>query len=225
MIRVKTDASDFEKDILGLVQYSLGFLDGAERGKPQFLKVIGAEVVESLKQFVDSNARVDPQMLHHVYEWYQTGSPNARLFDISYLATDMGLSFGYTFRQSQSVASGSKVPFYDKANIMENGIPVKIKPVRAQSLAFDVNGEMVFTKSEVTVNNPGGEEVVGSFEKTLDMFFNQYFSQSFLDILGISNNLINPKEFNQGLGSGKMVNRASGIRSGYQWIARAGDVI
>jgi len=74
--------------------------------------------------------------LHHVYEWYQTGSPAARLFDINYISNQIGLSFNSTFRQSVSIKSGSKVPFYNKAQIIENGIPVTIRPVSSEVLSF-----------------------------------------------------------------------------------------
>jgi hypothetical protein len=220
MINVKFNSKQFAKDMKNIVEYSSGFIEGAHKGKRAMLENVGQEVLQGLKQFIDTNARVNPSALHHVYEWYQTGSPDARLFDINYVATQMGLSFNSTFRQSTSIKSGSKVPFYNKAQIMENGIPVTIRPVAAQALAFNDNGKMVFTKTPVTVTAPGGESASGSYGRVFDQFFSQYFSQSFLQSTGILNHLNNPEPFKSNLNRGKSGGRSAGISVGYNWITR-----
>jgi hypothetical protein len=175
-----------------------------------------------MKEFIDSNARVNPEMLHHVYEWYQTGSPSARLYDISYTTSNLGLSFRSSFSQSISVKNGSRIPFYNKARIMEEGIPVTIRPKVAQVLAFTDNGEEVFTRGPVQVLNPGGNEVEGGFEKVFDMFFNRYFSQAFLRVSGVAKYLENPEVYRKNMKAGKSMGRSKGISTGYRWIANAG---
>ena len=90
-----------------IVNYSIGFLEGVQKGKTAFLKVMGLQTVELMKEFIDSNARVNPEMLHHIYEWNQTGSPSARLYNISYTTSNLGLSFMSSFSQSTSI---SKMP-------------------------------------------------------------------------------------------------------------------
>ena len=172
---VTFDDKKFIADMNNILEYSVGFLDGVNMGKKKFFDSIGKSVTMQLDSFLDSNARVNPQALHHVYEWYQVGSPNARLFDIKYTISNLGLSFKSTFRQSTSIQQNSNVPFYDKARIMEEGIPVTISPKTAGVLAFESNGEQIFTKKEVKVENPGGPEVQGSYEKTFDSFFRDYF--------------------------------------------------
>jgi len=82
-MRAVFNSAQFKKEMNNMVDYSMGFLEGIQRGKTVFLKTIGVETVELMKEFIDSNARVNPDMLHHVYEWNQTGSPSARLYDIS----------------------------------------------------------------------------------------------------------------------------------------------
>lgn len=216
------NSNQFKKEMNNIVNYSIGFLEGVQRGKTVFLKTIGMETVELMKEFIDSNARVNPQMLHHIYEWNQTGSPSARLFDISYTTSNLGLSFRSSFSQSISVKDGSRTPFYDKARIMEEGIPVTIRPRMAQVLAFEENGEMVFTRNEVRVDNPGGIEVEGGFERVFDMFFNRYFSQAFLRVSGVAQYLENPKLYKKNLQAGKKMGRSKGISTGYRWIANAG---
>jgi hypothetical protein len=222
MISIRLNQNKFTSDLNNIVQYSLGFLDGVKKGKNLFLNNIGVFTKDLLETFIDSNARSNPQMLHHVYEWYRTGSPDARLFDINYTVGSAGLSFYSNFKQSQSLKSGSRVPFYNKANIMEKGIPVIIRPKKAQVLAFEDNGEQVFTKSPVEVLNPGGARVQGGFEKTLNLFFNKYFTQAFLKTSGIRDYLKNPVVYKKNLPRGRASGKSVGVSTGYAWIAKAG---
>ncbi len=218
------NSKQFKKDMNNIVNYSIGFLDGIQKGKTIFLKTLGMETVQIMKEFIDSNARVNPEMLHHIYEWHQTGSPEARLYDISYTVSGLGLSFKSSFSQSTSIKNGSRVPFYDKARIMEEGIPVTIRPKSAQVLSFDDNGEQVFTRGPVDVMNPGGTEVEGGFEKVFDMFFNRYFSQAFLRTSGIARYLENPQVYKKNMPAGKKIGRSKGVSTGYRWIANAGVI-
>ncbi|MBM3910141.1 MAG: hypothetical protein FJ356_00655 [Thaumarchaeota archaeon] len=205
-----------------VVQYSLGFLDGIKKGKRVFLGNLGEGAKKILEAFIDANARSNPQMLHHVYEWSRVGSPDARLFDINYTVSNLGLSFSSSFRQSNSIKQGSSVPFYNKAKIMEEGIPVVITPKRSTVLAFEQNGETVFTKSPVEVLNPGGAQVQGSFERTVDLFFSRYFTQAFLRTSGVAEYFKNPVLYKRNLQKGKSGGRQVGISTGYSWITNVG---
>mgnify|MGYP001058045488 CR=1 FL=1 len=102
---------------------------------------------------------------------------------------------------------------------MEEGIPVRIKPTKAKVLSFDSNGEQVFTSKEVYVQNPGGDQVQGSLEATLDSFMNNYFTQAFLYNIGIqeyfSDTSLYKKNFRNGVSQGK----SAGVLTGYRWIA------
>jgi hypothetical protein len=216
------DSKQLKKDLNNLVEYSIGFLDGVHGGKKLFLNNLGMQTVQTMKNFIDSNARVNPQMLHHIYEWNQIGNPDARLYNISYTTSNLGLSFKSSFSQSISIKNGSKVPFYDKARIMEYGIPVTIKPKKGKVLAFDQNGETIFTTNPVEVQDPGGTEVQGGFEKIFDTFFNSYFSQAFLKTSGIAQYLENPEVYKNNFKSGKTGGKSLGFTTGYRWIANAG---
>jgi len=201
--------------------YSTGFLDGIQLGKQELMKSIGLQTIEVLKSYIDSNAKVNPSILHHVYEWNRTGSPAGRLYDIDYTISNLGLSFNSSFRQSTTIQNGSRIPFYDKARIMENGISVTIAPREAQALRFTENGEEVFTKSPVTVQNPGGD-TQGKFEEVFDNFFNKYFTQAFLRTSGIGAYLENPTSYKKNLAKGKRFGKLSGVSTGFRWIANAG---
>lgn len=222
MISIKLNQTKLVSDLNNIVQYSLGFIDGVNKGKNLFLKNVGLLTTEILEKFIDSNARSNPQMLHHVYEWYRVGSPDARLFDINYTVGSAGLSFYSNFRQSSSIKNGSNVPFYNKASIMENGITVTVRPKKAQALAFEDSGETVFSKGPIEILNPGGTRSQGGFEKTINLFFNKYFTQAFLQSSGIRNYLKNPIVYKKNLQKGKVSGRSAGVSTGFSWIAKAG---
>jgi len=224
MMKFKFNDAKFNMEMNNIINYSVGFLEGVQKGKTKFLSNIGIDTIELLKDYVDANARVNPQMLHHMYEWGRTGSPESRLFDIDYTISNLGLSFKSTFRQSTSVKNGSTVPFYDKARIMEEGIPVTITPKKANVLVFEDKGDTVFTKGPVDVENPGGDFVQGSFEKTFDTFFTKYFTQAFLSKSGVRGYLESPVLYKKNLASGKKSGKPKGIETGYRWIANAGVV-
>ena len=218
MISLTIDSRQFDKDMKNVIQYSLGFFEGVKQGMPAFYKNFSVSVIEGLKQYIDANARVNPELLHHMYEWDQAGSPNARLFDINYTLAGKGISFDSTFRQSSSIRNGSNVPFYDKARIMEYGIPVTIVPKR-KVLAFEDGGETVFTSKPVTVSNPGGN-VSGEYEKVFRSFFTNYFTQAFLQSSGILAYLGSPVDFKLGLS--KRGGRSKGVAVGRTWMSKAG---
>jgi hypothetical protein len=216
---MNVDLTKFNKDMKSIMSYSNGFLEGTQRAKPALLNVLGVKISEMLKNFIDSNARVSPQALHHVYEWYQTGSPNARLFDINYAVVGGGLSISSSFSQSKSIKSGSRVPFYNKAFIMENGIPVTIRP--QTRLVFDVDGKTVFTPNPVVVDNPGGK-VEGEYEKVFNLFFDTYLRQSFLNQTGILAKLQQSNDFDNKFPLAKRGGKTLGITTGYNWIMKVG---
>jgi hypothetical protein len=218
---IRTNTANFNKEMNNIVQYAFGFLDGAQKGKTIFLKNLGIETIDAMAKYVDVSARGNPAALQHVYEWYQTGSPSARLFNINYTVSNLGLSINSTFTQSRSVKKESNVPFYNKAKIMEEGVPVVIKPVKSPVLVFNEGGETVFTKNSVTVRNPGGSQAQGSFEKTMDEFILRYFKQSFLRASGIYDYIKKPVIFKKQIKSGARLGKSKGVDTGFRWIVNA----
>jgi hypothetical protein len=221
-LNVQFDDKIFLKEMMNIVAYSEGYLEGIHNGKEKFLQKLAKDAIQIFKEFVDQNARIDPQMYHHIYEWYQVGSPDARLFDIEYATSGGGLTFHGTLSQSKTVQQGSYIPFYDKAQVMEKGLPVLIKPVKSSVLTFTINGEQVFTPNEVTVEHPGGTRVAGSFEHVFDIFFKQYFTQSVLEATGIREYMQNSKLYKENLYADKNGGRAKGVEIGYNWITKVG---
>jgi hypothetical protein len=220
-MRVSTNTKSFEKQMNNIVNYSFGFLDGVQKGKSVFLNNLGHGVLTALYDYIDASARSNPRAMHHIYEWMKTGSPEARLYDLNYTVSNLGLSFKSRFIQSQSSSRDSNTPFYDKARIMEQGIPVKIAPVKSDVLVFEANGETVFTKKEVTVENPGGTEVVGSFERAVDEFMLGYFKQSFIRASGLYDYINKPTLYKANVAAGSRMGRSKGVDTGFKWIANA----
>ena len=220
-MRVSTNTKSFEKQMNNIVKYSFGFLDGVQKGKSVLLNNLGHGVLTALYDYIDASARSNPRAMHHIYEWMQTGSPDARLYDLNYTVSNLGLSFKSRFIQSQSSSRDSNTPFYDKARIMEQGIPVKIAPVKSDVLVFEANGETVFTKKEVTVENPGGTEVVGSFERAVDEFMLGYFKQSFIRASGLYDYINKPTLYKANVAAGSRMGRSKGVDTGFKWIANA----
>ena len=219
-MRVTTTTKNFEKQMKNIIDYSAGFLDGAQKGKTEFLKLLGQATITSMAQYVDAQARSNPYALHHIYEWNKTGSPNARLFDLNYTVSNLGLSVNGTFKQSKTLKEGSTVPFYNKARIMEQGIPVTIVP-KKRVLAFTIDNEEVFTSNDVTVTTPGGTEVQGSFENVIDQFMLYYFKQSLLRASGVYDYIKKPTIFKRDMAQGARLGRSQGVNTGFKWIANA----
>lgn len=222
MITAVWDDKKFIKEMNNIINYSFGFLDGIEKGEQEFLKKFSKDVIQSMKDFIDSNARTDPQMYHHIYEWYQTGDAKARLYNIKSRVQKGKISLNYSFSQSQSIQSGSKEPFRNKAQIMESGTAVTIKPKNSKVLAFMIDNQQVFTSKEVVVRNPGGHLVKHSFENVVNVFFSSYFKQSFLLSSGILQHLKNPQAFKNNLSKAKTSGKALGQEVGYNWISNLG---
>jgi hypothetical protein len=198
MLSVVIDSRQFQKEINNIMQYSTGFLEGVERGKSALYIGLAPKIAEMASQFIDVNARMSPELLHHVYEWEKVGSPEARLFDIDYKITGVGITFTSSLKQSSSIKNGSNVPFYNKAKIMEEGVAVTIRPKKASVLRFEVDGQEVYTSREVR--------------------------QSFLNSSGLLQYFKSPQVYKKNLGSAKRGGRSLGLKTGYQWVANAGRI-
>ena len=148
--------------------------------KHLFKSTIFNQIEKDFGQYIDAQARTKPKSLHHVYEWNKTGNPTARLFDLHLIDTG-GLSFriGRDFKLSKS-AVPSKTPkqkrkyvFANKATVMEEGMPVVIRPRSAERLVFELDGATVFMPkgSSVTVKRPGGRAATNQFALAYGRFF------------------------------------------------------
>lgn len=202
MIKVSFNTIDFNKKTQNLMMYSKGFLRGVESNRQKFNLQLGEYSLEILNKFIDSKARMSPNSLHHVYEWDQVGSPGGRLFDIQTSATQTSIIFYGNFLPSKSISDTSSEPFIKKAEIMENAIMIEISPRSSNVLSFEADGETVFTTDSIYIDNPGGDEVSGSFGRAVEEFFENYYTNTVLMQSGIFKRLSSPIEYSQGFSQG-----------------------
>jgi hypothetical protein len=211
---LKFDLKSFNKEMKNAIDYSTGFANGTEQNEYYFNNQLAEVIKEAFYKYVDSVARLEPDRLHHIYEWEQTGVDKARLFRIEAFTGQQSIRFVTEFMQSTSVSPTANEPFVDKASVMESGTTVTVTPRGEGPLVFEGDdGEMVFTNSEVTINSPGGN-VSGQFASVAREFFTNYLDQGVLK--RIIMDLQTPIEFSQGWGKG--MNYATGQRQAKRYL-------
>ena len=228
MISARMNASDLQKVLKNTTKYSHGFIDGIELEREPFMAELGKFAAESFNKYVDSQARANPETLHHVYEWDRTGSSKARLFKIKSIPRKTIIRFTGDFLPSKSTSKKARrvsrtEPFVNKAEIMENGISIEVSPKNVDLLKFYHDGleETVFTVNSIIVEHPGGDGVAGAFGETVDRFFSEYFTnkllQPFFKELAVANEFT--RFFPQGArGGGYSV----GVKGGKLYLSSAG---
>jgi hypothetical protein len=223
MIGVSFNASDLITTLNNTVKYTNSFLTESKRGETKVATKISNLSIEVFYDYLDGLARSHPGMLHHVYEWGQIGNPTERLFELKLsLAKNAGI-ISVDLLQSTSLPENGNDAFYDKASIMEEGIPVIITEKEAQSLFFEIDGEEFFRKGPIYIANPGGEGTRGSFVKAFNEFYTLYFDKVFLQSIRFYEHFSDPKDYKTSFRSAaKSKSGASGIgkKAALSWIDR-----
>ena len=175
----KVDTGKMPEKIMAVAQYHsqlLTELHEKSSNKDSIIKY-GLEIIgKHFGLYLDNLARRDHMSFHHVYETGQSGNENARLFKY----TISGSKITYNFTEATKPEKSGDV-FKRKAFIMEDGKSLTIVPKAGKFLAFQVNGEQVFSK-KVFVPNPGGTRVAGSFKSAFDSFMQNNANQILTDI-------------------------------------------
>jgi hypothetical protein len=146
-----------------------------------FKTTIFNQIDKDFGLFIDSQARIKPKSLHHVYEWNKAGQSTSRLYKLNKLDST-GLSFKINYELKLSKTSvptknrkqKSRYIFANKAAVMEKGMPIVIRPKSAERLVFEIDGQVVFMPKgqSVTVKSPGGRASTNQF----DLAYSRYFS-------------------------------------------------
>jgi hypothetical protein len=224
MLSVKVDSRKVNKILENATSYSYGFIDGVEASGVNFNDRLGEFTVQALYKYIDSKARVSPERLHHVYEWDMVGKPSGRLFDFTYRPYKKSIRFTGNFLQSSSISENSTEPFANKAKVMEDQIQIVVTPRDSEYLAFELDGEMVFTTNTIYIDHPGGDAVAGSFGKTVGDFFDNYFKLALLK--PFLNDLKTAEEFSQMFASGaRGGGRSAGNRAGKKYMTKTGMIV
>lgn len=217
MIRVKMDSKNVNRVLGNAVKYNYGFLEGIDLDQIVFNKKLGEFTVMALQKYIDSQAKMNPNELHHVYEWGQVGKENGRLFKIRSNASKRIITFSGRFYVSKIAGPNTDHVFKKKAEVMESGISVTVSPKNSPVLVFEDDGETVFTTQTVFIEHPGGDAVAGSFGRVIEEFFDQYFTgallQPLLKDLGVADEYV--KYFSQGVKGG---GRSAGVRAGKEYM-------
>jgi len=139
----------------------------------------GAQIISKyFENYLDAIARIDPYRYHHIYEFGKVGNKTSRLFR----STIKNGTISYSLLPA-SVPNQNGAIFQQKAFIMEEGVPITIVPRVSNMLAFEVDGEYVFT-TQSYIPNPGGPYVKNAFKDIFDEFFNSGIPEKALTELG-----------------------------------------
>lgn len=223
MISAKFNSKKFADTVTNVIQYSQGFIEEAKRNESRLSQGVAELSVEAFYDYLDGLARSHPGMLHHVYEWGNTGNPSERLVELTTKISGRNVEVSAQFLQSTSVSETSNESFSNKAEIMEEGIPVIINQVTAKALFFEIDGEEFFRVGPITIANPGGSQVRGSFVKAFNEFYGQYFENVFLQSIRFYDKLRNPKEYASSVRAASRSQGAYSLGKGaaLSWIDRS----
>lgn len=121
-------------------------------------------------QYLDSRARQNPDAYHHVYEFGKTGNSSGRLFTaVVGSSPDGSATLTYSFTPAKE-PNPEGYPFPNKAEVMENGETIIVRPKKSRYLKFEINDGQFVSLEKAVVRNPGGTEVKGSFRSTFQTF-------------------------------------------------------
>lgn len=228
MPTAKISAKKAQKVLNNLVQYTDGFLKETKAQEATITSRMAKMSINGFYEYLDQLARVNPGMLHHVYEWGRVGDPNSRLFELKKSLSKNNAIITSEFLTSEVPSDSSNQPFYEKARIMEEGIPVVIQEVNAQALFFQVDGVEYFRSGPIVIENPGGEQVRGSFVEQFEEFYNTYFDDVYLKAIRFYQYFMDAKPYEQNFnGAMKSGNAASiGRKTALTWIENmpVGDI-
>jgi hypothetical protein len=217
---MKVDSKELSSILGNSVEYSHGFLDGVEMNRVHYMRFLGGFISEAMGKYIDAKARMNPSSLHHIYEPGQTGNEGARLFRMDVDAGKTTIRFSGRFVASSGMPNNGGEPFVNRAEIMENGIGIVISPRRSDVLAFNVDGEPVFSASSVYIAHPGGDGVAGSFGRVVEDFFENFLTGAVLK--PVLRKLNNPKEFSEFFAQGAKGGRPVGVRAGRKYFSDLG---
>jgi hypothetical protein len=150
------------------------------------------------------------------------GDPMGRLFDLTMSPNKTSAVITAEFLESDVPSPTSSEPFYDKAEIMEDGRTVTINQVEAKALFFEIDGEEFFRSGPIVIANPGGEATRGSFLQAFDEFYGSYFTEVHLKAIRFYKYFSNPKVFETYFGSAARGGaKSKGKKAALSWIMNA----
>jgi len=228
MITARIKGDDIIKMLKNSVQYSSAFTTELNKNKGILNQKVGEESIDAFYNWLDSLARSNPGMLHHVYEWGQIGDPFGRLYELSLSINNTSAVVDAEFLQSETVnpkqrKGSNSEPFYNKSAMMEDGAEIIINEVDAQALFFEIDGEEFFRHGPIIIANPGGSKTRGSFVKEFKEFYGSYFTEVHLRSIKFYKYFSNPKAYEKYFSSAVKGGgaKSKGKKAALSWIMNA----
>ena len=219
MITARIKGDNVIKMLKNSVEYTGSFASELKKNQDILNKKVGEESIDAFYNYLDGLARSHPGMLHHVYEWGNIGNPTERLFELTMTSNRTSAVIDAQFLESRVPSPTSTEPFYDKAEIMEDGRTVTINQVEADVLFFEIDGEEFFRSGPIIIANPGGEATRGSFLQAFDEFYGSYFTEVHLKAIRFYQYFANPKVFEKYFASATRGGASSkGRKAALSWI-------
>ena len=220
MYTIKFDSKEAMKMLNNVVSYSNGFIKETKAQEKTVASKLASTSIQAFYDYLDTLARTNPGMLHHVYEWGAVGDPDARLVELKKRLTGKSANIDSEFVTSSSIPEGGSEPFYEKAEIMEEGIPITVQAVQAKAMFIQYNGDEFFTAGPIVIENPGGEGVRGSFLTAFEEFYNEYFENVYLRAIRFYKHFENPKGFESNFNTAVNSRNAEGIgkTTALKWV-------
>ena len=218
---ITLNMAEFNKTMKQAIGYSEGFLNGAVQNQRYLNEQVAEIIKEQFYKYVDSVARLEPDRFHHVYEWGMVGNDAGRLFRIEAFSGQQSIRFVTDFMQSTSTSPTATEPFVDKASVSEEGSLITLTPRDGGVLSFQSEeGDMVFTPNEITIEQPGGPGVRGSFAAVTKEFFENYLNSTL--VRELQTQLSTAMSFEQGWNNN--MNYGTGQRRAKQWLTIDGGI-
>lgn len=120
------------------------------------------------ENYIDTKAKISPKSLHHIYEFDMTGNKTARLFQAQITDSPAGAVLSYSFKSSKRPNREGYV-FRNKAQVMEDGEPITVRPKRSQFLRYRLEDGQFVTSRQSFIPEPGGP-VKGNFQEEFNNF-------------------------------------------------------
>lgn len=220
MVAVKINAKQAMQVLNNLVDYTDGFIKETQAQESTVVNKLSKSSVNGFYEYLDQLARVNPGMLHHVYEWGMVGDPSSRLYELKRTLTKKTATISADFLLSQTPSPTSDQVFYDKATVMEEGITVIVNEVNAEALFFEIDGVEYFRTGPIVIENPGGPDVRGSFVEQFEEFYNTYFDKIYLNAIRFYQYFMDAKPYEQNFNVAMKSNNANGIgrKTALSWI-------
>lgn len=180
MIQVELNLNNFKRQMNSLTK-SLEDLP-SKRNMNNVTRAAGSIAAKSFVKDLNSAAKANKKMYHHIYEWDRVGVNDARLFRVLKSGADSNnITLSIKFLKSKTkvpIAKRLKKPgpsgkvvtrttiFKDKAEVMEKNHPVSYTAKR--NIAYTTTGrDIVFKRrgSLIIINRPGGDATTGAVAK------------------------------------------------------------